>query len=74
MVVDDMQDVQEFLRDFLEEEGYAVEAFGNATDALRRLDEFRPRVILLDIVMPGLSGLAALGRSGSRIPRWGSSW
>jgi DNA-binding NtrC family response regulator len=39
-----------------------VEAFGNATDALRRLDEFRPRVILLDIVMPGLSGLAALGQ------------
>ena len=60
MVVDDMPDVQEFLRDFLEEEGYAVEAFGNATDALQRLDEFRPRVILLDILMPGLSGLAAL--------------
>ena len=60
MVVDDMPDVQEFLRDFLEEEGYAVEAFGNATDALQRLDEFRPGVILLDILLPGLSGLAAL--------------
>ena len=60
MVVDDTRDVQEFLRDFLEEEGYAVEAFDNATDALRRLDEFHPRVILLDIIMPGLSGIAAL--------------
>ena len=60
MVVDDMPDVRGFLSDFLEEEGYAVEAFGNATDALQRLDEFRPGVILLDILMPGLSGLAAL--------------
>jgi CheY-like chemotaxis protein len=60
MVVDDMPDVQQFLRDFLEEEGYVVEAFASATDALQRLDEFRPRVILLDILMPGLSGLSAL--------------
>ena len=60
MVVDDMPEIQEFLRDFLEEEGYAVEAFGNATDALQRLDEFRPGVILLDILLPGLSGLSAL--------------
>ena len=60
MVVDDMPDVQELLRDFLEEEGYAVEAFDNASDALQRLDGFRPGVILLDILLPGLSGLAAL--------------
>ena len=60
LVVDDMADVRELLSDFLEEEGYTVEAFGNATDALLRLDEFRPRVILLDILLPGLSGLSAL--------------
>jgi DNA-binding NtrC family response regulator len=71
MVVDDMPDVQEFLCDFLEEEGYAVEAFGNATDALRRLDEFSPGVILLDILMPGLSGLAALEQIRATNPEVG---
>lgn len=71
MVVDDMPDVREFLRDFLEEEGYAVEAFGNATDALQRLDEFRPRVILLDILMPGLSGLSALEQIRATNPEVG---
>jgi DNA-binding NtrC family response regulator len=71
MVVDDMRDVQEFLRDFLQEEGYTVEAFGNATDALRRLDEFSPGVILLDILMPGLSGLAALEQIRATNPEVG---
>jgi len=71
MVVDDMADVREFLRDFLEEEGYAVEAFGNATDALQRLDEFRPGVILLDILLPGLSGLSALEQIRATNPEVG---
>ncbi len=71
MVVDDMPDVREFLRDFLEEDGYVVEAFPNATDALQRLDEFRPRVILLDILMPGLSGLAALEQIRATNPEVG---
>lgn len=62
MVVDDMADIRELLRDFLELEGYTVEAVGNATDALIRLAEFRPGVILLDILMPGLSGISALQR------------
>src|SRR3990172_3132151 len=57
MVVDDMPDVRGFLSDFLYDEGYAGGAFGNATDALQRLDAFRPGVILLDILLPGLSGL-----------------
>ncbi|MBI3029169.1 MAG: response regulator [Candidatus Rokubacteria bacterium] len=71
MVVDDMLDVRQFLSDFLEEEGYAVEAFGTATDALQRLDEFRPGVILLDILLPGLSGLSALEQIRATNPEVG---
>ncbi|MBI2544509.1 MAG: response regulator [Candidatus Rokubacteria bacterium] len=71
MVVDDMADVRELLSDFLVEEGYTVEAFGNASDALLRLDEFRPRVILLDILMPGLSGLSVLEQIRATNPEVG---
>lgn len=60
MVVDDMADIRDLLREYLTSEGYTVEALDNATDALSRLPEFRPHLILLDILMPGLSGLAAL--------------
>lgn len=71
MVVDDMPDVRELLRDYLELEGYVVEALGNASDALARLAEFRPRLILLDIFMPGLSGLSAIEPIRSRDPEVG---
>lgn len=60
MVVDDVAAVRELLRDYLESEGYTVEAVGDARDALLRLSEFRPHVMLLDILMPGLSGITAL--------------
>jgi CheY-like chemotaxis protein len=71
MVVDDMADVRELLRDYLESEGYAVETLANASDALARLAEFRPRLILLDILMPGLSGLSAIELIRSRDPEVG---
>ena len=62
MVVDDMADIRGLLSDYLESEGYTVEAVGDGTTALLRLGEFRPQVILLDILMPGLSGISALQR------------
>lgn len=68
MVIDDIADIQNLLRDFLESEGYTVEAFGDAADALIRLAEFRPHVILLDILMPGLSGISALQRIRAKYP------
>lgn len=68
MVVDDRADIRKLLRDFLESEGYTVEALDNAVDALSRLAKFRPRVILLDILMPGVSGLSALQEIRTRHP------
>jgi len=62
MVVDDRADIRGLLSDYLESEGYTVEAVGDGTTALLRLGEFRPQVILLDILMPGLSGISALQR------------
>jgi len=71
MIVEDRADIRNLLRDYLELEGFAVEAWGNATDALDRLAEFRPRVVLLDILMPGLSGISALQQIRARGPEIG---
>lgn len=71
MVVDDKADVRNLLRDYLESEGYAVAALGSAAEALSRLAEFRPRVVLLDILMPDLSGLTALREIRARDPEVG---
>jgi two-component system, sensor histidine kinase and response regulator len=57
LVVDDESDIRESLRDFLEEEGYAVAVASNgreALDLLRRVP--LPSAIILDIIMPLMSG------------------
>jgi DNA-binding NarL/FixJ family response regulator len=42
---------------------------GDARDAIRRMPELRPDVVLLDITMPGLSGLDAIGPLREAWPR-----
>src|SRR4051794_31180765 len=57
MVIDDDDDIRETLTTVLEEEGFAVCAFGRATDALVALKGgVVPRVILLDLMMPVMDG------------------
>jgi len=60
LVVDDDPDVVEYLSSFLEDEGYLVGAAGDAADARSILETFRPDVILIDVMLPGKSGLDLL--------------
>ena len=71
LIVDDDDEMRTVIRAFLEREGYRVLERDSADDALVALDALRPDVIILDRVMPGLSGpdlLALLGRQRSGIP------
>jgi DNA-binding response OmpR family regulator len=54
-----------------EKEGYAVQEAENGTDALARLDSFRPDIVLLDLMLPDISGFDVcrdIRRAGSRVP------
>jgi CheY-like chemotaxis protein len=57
LVVDDEPVVREFISKVLTEEGHQVEAVDNAQDALEMVKSKTYRIILLDIKMPGLSGI-----------------
>lgn len=56
LVVDDEQSIRDFLLFGLRDEGYDVATARDGEEALYRLEEFRPHVILLDIMLPGMDG------------------
>ncbi|HSV58557.1 MAG TPA: response regulator [Variovorax sp.] len=67
LVVDDSKTELMFLTDLLEKNGFKVKTAENADDAMRRLQEERPDVILMDVVMPGQNGFQ-LTRAIARDP------
>jgi putative two-component system response regulator len=57
LVVDDEPAVAEMLRRLLVKEGYSVDVFNDGQEALNALPTVRPHIVLLDVNMPGLSGI-----------------
>ena len=58
LVVDDDPDILEAVCDILEGEGYRVARARHGQEALARIDDEPPLVILLDLMMPVMDGLA----------------
>lgn len=53
MVVDDEPDIRDTVKTVLEQNGYAVITAVNGDDCLKKLQESKPDLILMDIMMPG---------------------
>jgi two-component system OmpR family response regulator len=71
LIVDDEQLICELLRDFLTDEGYEVATALTGAEALEAVPTFQPDVILVDMLMPGLSGrnvLDAVRQAGVDVP------
>jgi DNA-binding NtrC family response regulator len=60
LVVDDDADLSQALGDRLRALGLQVTLTGSGTDALRLVREEGPAVVLLDLVLPGMDGMAVL--------------
>ena len=56
MVVDDNRDNVEILRAFLESRGYVVAEASDGRTALAKMEQVRPALVLLDVMMPGMDG------------------
>jgi len=57
LVVDDEEAIRDMIRFALDKAGMGVQLASNAQEALLRISEARPDIILLDWMMPGVSGL-----------------
>jgi twitching motility two-component system response regulator PilH len=67
LLVDDSKTELHFLSELLTKKGYAVRTAENGEEALRRLSEDKPDLILMDVVMPGQNGFQ-LTRAITRDP------
>ncbi len=56
LLVDDERDLVFYTKLFLEEQGYEVIEAYDGREALERLDEMCPDLVILDVAMPRLSG------------------
>jgi CheY-like chemotaxis protein len=69
LVVDDMPYLRDIQVLLLSEAGYSATALGDAREALDRLHELAPDLILLDLSMPEMDGRQFLARLRAT-PRW----
>lgn len=68
LVVDDDASVAGALRRFLDSEGHDSRVVNGVTEGLAAIDEHRPDVVMMDIRMPGIDGMAGLDQMQSRYP------
>ncbi|MBN1811967.1 MAG: response regulator transcription factor [Anaerolineae bacterium] len=62
LVVDDAADTVQILDRVLSSDGYKVATASSGTEGLRKAYDFRPDLILLDLMMPGMDGWTMLRR------------
>jgi DNA-binding response OmpR family regulator len=68
LIVEDERDVSECLADFFSAKGFAVASSFSGEEALEKLEEETVDVILLDILLPGISGIEVLRRAKAKHP------
>ncbi len=62
LVVDDEVPITILLSKILKREGYAVETAGSGEEALAKLPEFVPNLVITDLKMPGIDGIELMRR------------
>ena len=62
LVVEDDKNQRLWYKQELEREGYNVVTAGDGTDCIKMVDDYLPDIIVMDIVMPKMDGLASMGK------------
>jgi len=68
LIIDDEGNLRRMLRALLEGEGYTIREAASAEAGIREVEREAPEAILLDLMLPGMSGLEALPKIGDLAP------
>ncbi|AQU80323.1 MULTISPECIES: response regulator [Planococcus] len=69
LIVDDQLGIRLLLKEVFSKEGYQAIAAGNGIEALKKVQEFSPDLVLLDMKIPGMDGIEILKRLKKTNPR-----
>ena len=69
LIIDDELNIRVLCKEELEDEGYVVEVADNAENGFLKFKEFNPDIVILDIKMPGESGLEILQKFKTEKPK-----
>jgi len=70
LIIDDDAELCELVAEYLEGEGFEVEAVNDGFSGVERCLSTHPELVILDVMLPGLGGFAVLSRirEDSRVP------
>ncbi len=68
LVVDDEIEICDFLKAFFEDRDFHVKTAHSGDQAIHEIEAAKPQVVLLDIQMPGMDGMAVLKKIKARFP------
>ena len=75
LIIDDEKQILDSLSSILRDEGFQVHTAIDGREGLRLFDSIKPAIVLLDVWMPELDGLAATpGPDGGFWPPRGGGW
>ena len=63
LIVDDDENIAELISLYLMKECYDTKIVGDGESALKEVPVFKPNLILLDLMLPGMDGIRSAGRS-----------
>ena len=68
LIIEDEASLARNIKDYLEEDGFEARICGDGESGLKLFETFRPDIVLLDLRLPGMDGLAVLRQLRGRSP------
>lgn len=68
LVINDSKEKRNFLRDFLTSCDYDIETARNTEEALKVMEWYKPVMVIIDMVTPGIDGLECAGKIRKTYP------
>jgi twitching motility two-component system response regulator PilH len=56
LIIDNDESVLEVLQEIFKNDGYETDCYGQVEDIFKLVDDFKPDLVLLDYILPGING------------------